>query len=127
MKRTGVVIVGMALLGAFCPAQDAGNRFSSGQSNTVIGCLSDPDADDHYTLTSMQHRTGVDVVGGEDLKKGVGGKVKLTGSWELLPGSEGKTGDAAHRFNATQVTILEDTCHSPAPVTPVSKSKQQKK
>jgi hypothetical protein len=95
------------------------------KGSTVTGCLTGPDADDHYTLTSMQHRTGVEVVGGEELKKGTGAKVKLTGSWEALPGSEGKKGDAVRLFKASEVVVVEEKCEVPAPVTPVSKKKQQ--
>ena len=67
-------------------AQETPTQSSSPKGTTLIGCLAGPDADDLYTLTSMQHRTGVMVVGGEELKKGTGAKVKLTGSWETLPG-----------------------------------------
>lgn len=110
-------------------AQVAAKPASSAGHSTLIGCLAGPDADDHYTLTSMQHRLGVEVEGGDELKdqlkKGAGAKVKLTGSWGTLPGSEGKTGDAARRFNATGVTVMEEKCQAPTGVTPVSKKKQQ--
>ena len=95
------------------------------KSATVIGCLAGPDADDLYTLTSMQHRTGVEVVGSDELKKGAGAKVKLTGSWEALPGSDAKKSDATRRFKATEVDILEEKCQAPAAVTQQSKKKQQ--
>ena len=74
---------------------------------TIIGCLAGPGTDDHYTLTSMQHRMGVDVIGSDDLKKGAGAKVRLTGSWEALRGSDAKKGDAGRRFRATDVAVLE--------------------
>ena len=93
----------------------------------MIGCLAGPDSVDHYTLTSMQHRMGVEVVGGEELKSGAGAKVKLTGSWEALPGAEGKKGDAAQRFKATAVSVIEERCAVPSPTTPVSKKTAQKK
>src|ERR1039458_6222243 len=67
-----------------------------------------PDAEDHYTLTSMQHRTGVEVVGGDELITGAGAKVKLTGSWQALPGAEGKKGDAAQRFKATGESVRDE-------------------
>jgi len=75
----------------------------------------------------MQHRMGVDVIGSDDLKKGAGAKVRLTGSWEALPGSDAKKGDAGRRFRATDVAVLEEKCQAPQPVTPVSKKKAQKK
>ena len=108
-------------------AQRAEAPNASSKSTTLIGCLSGPDADDHYTLTSMQHRAGVLVVGGEDLQKGAGAKVKLAGSWEALPGSEGKKqSDLTRRFRATELTVMDEKCQPPAPVTPVSKKKQEK-
>jgi hypothetical protein len=106
-------------------AQEAAQPASSAKGTTLIGCLAGPDADDLYTLSSMQHRLGVEVVGGEELKQGSGAKVKLTGSWEPLPGSEGKKGDATRRFKATAIAVMEDKCQPPAPVTPMSKKKQQ--
>jgi hypothetical protein len=106
-------------------AQESAPSASSAKSTTLVGCLAGPDTDDLYTLTSMQHRLGVEVVGGDELKQGAGAKVKLTGSWEALPGSEGKKGDAARRFKATAMTVMEDKCQAPAPVTPVSKKKQE--
>ena len=75
----------------------------------------------------MQHRTGVMVVGREELKKGAGSKVKLTGSWETLPGANAAKGDASQRFRAIDITVMEAKCQAPAPVTPVSKKKQQQK
>lgn len=98
---------------------------ASAKNTTIIGCLSGPDADDLYTLTSMQHRAGVQVAGGDELKKGAGAKVKLTGSWETSPGREGKKGDATRRFKATELAVLEEKCQAPAAVTPQSKKKQQ--
>jgi hypothetical protein len=104
--------------------QDAAATTSTATKGaTVIGCLAGPDADDHYTLTSMQHRMGVEVVGGDELKTGAGAKVKLTGSWEALPGTEGKKGDAVHRFKATAVSVIEKKCEAPSATTPVKKKK----
>ena len=98
---------------------------AAAKGTTVIGCLAGPDTDDFYTLTSMQHRSGVRVAGSDELKKAAGAKVKLTGSWETLPESNGKKSDATRRFKATQVDVLEAKCQAPAAVTPQSKKKQQ--
>ncbi len=94
------------------------------KSTTVTGCLAGPDADNLYTLTSMQHRTGLMVVGGEDLKAGAGEKVKLTGTWETLPGSAATKGDAGRRFRATEIIVMDEKCQPPQAITPVSKKKQ---
>jgi hypothetical protein len=117
----------IACAGMFCRmgwAQEPPKQANAPKSITVIGCLAGPDADDLYTLTSMQHRLGVEVIGGEDLKNGAGAKVKLTGAWEKLPGADGAKGDAGRRFRATEIEVMEEKCQPPAPVTPVSKKKQ---
>jgi len=108
-------------------AQEAPKASSGAKNTTVIGCLSGPDGDDLYTLTSMQHRTGVAVVGGTELKQGAGAKVKLTGAWETLPGADATKGDAAKRFRATEIAVMDEKCQVPQPVTPVSKKKQAQK
>jgi hypothetical protein len=64
-------------------------------------------------------------MGSDELKKGAGAKVKLTGSWEALPGSDDKKSDATRRFKATEIEVLEEKCQAPAAVTPQSKKKQQ--
>jgi hypothetical protein len=118
----------MVLLGVMVGsgvAQELGQSAGS-KGTTLIGCLAGPDTDDHYTLTSMQHRMGVDVVGGDELKKGAGAKVKLTGTWEPLASENAAKSDATQRFKATQVVVLEEKCQAPQAVTPVSKKKQQK-
>ena len=105
---------------------------------TLIGCLSGPDKDGKYTLHSMSHRTGVEVVGdGDELKNDSGAKVKLTGKWEApQPGAaaQDKTNNPAsdkkpaeiRRFQVTGVEVLAKTCSAPAEVTPESKNKRGK-
>lgn len=124
MTRVLTLTLCAGLLGAGLLAQEAAQPPTATKGTTVIGCLSGPDGDNLYTLSSMQHRLGVEVVGGDELKKGAGAKVKLTGSWEPLPGAEGKKGDAARRFKATDMTVMEEKCQVPAEVTPESKKKQ---
>jgi len=124
VKIAGLATVVVIAMGTGA-AQDPINPASSQGHTTVIGCLSGPDGDNQYTLTSMQHRTGVAVTGGDELKDASGSKVKLTGSWEALPGSEGKTGDAAKRFKASDVSVMDEKCPAPQAVTPVSKKKQK--
>jgi len=121
------LILALWVVAVSCPlvAQEAATPAAPAKGTTIIGCLSGPNADNLYTLTSMQHRTGVEVAGSDELKNGSGAKVKLTGSWEALPESEGKNGDATRRFKAIQVDVLEEKCQAPAAVTPQSKKKQQ--
>lgn len=106
---------------------------------TLIGCLSGPYKDGNYKLRSMNHRTGVEVLGGDELKKADGAKVKLTGKWEPLEpdaaaaaqdksASQDKSTPApeTRRFQATDVEVMAKTCSVPAEVTPQSKNKKPK-
>lgn len=127
MRRLLMTIACAAALWQPGTAQEKPTQSGSPKSTTVIGCLAGPGDDNLYTLTSMQHRTGVKVVGGEELKKGAGAKVKLTGAWETLPESDAPKGDAGRRFRATDIAVMEEKCKAPAPVTPVSKKKQAQK
>jgi hypothetical protein len=92
---------------------------------TLVGCLSGPDSEGKFTLRSMSHRTGVEVLGPIELKDDSGGKVKLTGSWKPLdePAVKGKE---ARKFQATEIEVLAQKCEAPSETTPVSKERQQK-
>ena len=92
----------------------------------LIGCLSGPNAEGKYVLTSMQHRTGVQVLGSDDLKNDSGSKVKLTGSWETSPQQQPHANaKGARRFQTTAVEVLAQHCAVPSEKTPVSKEKQR--
>jgi len=97
------------------------------KGSTVIGCLSGPDKEGKYLLRSMHYRTGVQVLGGDDLKTDSGSKVKLTGQWEA-PTSPVKDANAQgpmRRFQATQIEVLATKCGAPAETAPVDKMKKQ--
>src|SRR5450631_2647470 len=114
MRHILIVAACVGVLGWSCVAQEPTTTASPAtKGTTLIGCLAGPEADDHYTLTSMQHRMGVEVVG-DELKSVAGAKVKLTGAWEALPGAEGKKGNAAKRFKATAVSVVEERCAVPS-------------
>ncbi|HEV2022507.1 MAG TPA: hypothetical protein VGQ94_08250, partial [Terriglobales bacterium] len=51
------------------------------KESTMTGCLSGPNADGEYLVKNGNHRSGMEVVGMNDLKTHVGHKVKLTGTW----------------------------------------------
>src|SRR5271157_5260944 len=119
------------------PAGPTKDRIASGDQaakasepkgrSTLIGCLSGPDSDGKYTLRSMSHRTGVQVLGSDDLKADSGSKVKLTGSW--VPGdepAESTKGKESRKFQATDIEVLAQKCEAPSEKTPLSKQKQQK-
>lgn len=93
---------------------------------SVIGCLSGPDADGHYSLNNMQYRSGVDVMGPNDLGTAAGQKVKITGQW--VPDTSSQTdakGKPKRRFQATSFDLLADKCPPPTDTTPISKQKQK--
>jgi len=109
------------------------------KSSTLIGCLNGPDSDGHLHLRSMQHRSGVEVAGPNDLASASGKKVKLSGRWEPVePRAQTESDKAAagnaqlhgakpeaQRFQATTFDVMADTCSVPVEVTPISKKKQQ--
>lgn len=88
---------------------------------TLIGCLSQPDADGHLKLNSMQYRSGIEVVGPNDLPGAAGKKVKLMGKWEAA--ADAKSGK---KFQAASFDVLADKCSVPAETNPVSKQKVRK-
>ncbi len=99
---------------------------AASKGSTLIGCLTGTDG--KYMVRSMAHRTGVEVVGPEELKKDVGGKVKLTGDWQPLPGPPPtEKGAETRRFQVTAVELLAQKCSMPAETNPVSKQKQRQK
>jgi hypothetical protein len=98
------------------------------KGTTLIGCLSGPNADGKYVLTSMQHRTGVQVLGPDDLKNVSGSKVKLTGAWEASPQQPPQAkAREARRFQVTAIVALSPHCTAPSEKTPVSKEKQRQR
>jgi hypothetical protein len=103
------------------------------KGSTLIGCLAGPDKDGKYMVRNMTHRMGVQVVGPNDLKNDSGSKVKLTGQWQPLPQTEvpaqqepNKKPAETHRFQATDVEVLAQSCKPPSETTPISKNKPQK-
>jgi hypothetical protein len=112
------------------PIAQQGNAASATKDNsatsgsTLIGCLSCPDKAGKFTLRSMNHRTGVEVLGPDNLKNDSGAKVKLTGNWEAPSPAAGST--EMRRFRVTDVEVMAKTCSVPSETTPVSKNKKQK-
>ncbi len=99
------------------------------KGTTLIGCLNGPSKEGKYVLTSMQHRTGVQVLGPDDLKKDAGTKVKLTGSWEASSPQQQLQPNAkeTRRFQVTAIEVLSQHCQVPTEKTPVSKEKQRQR
>jgi hypothetical protein len=97
------------------------------KGSTLIGCLSGPSKDGNFILRSMKYRTGVQVLGGDDLKNDSGSKVKLTGQWEAptSPQTDANSPTEMRRFQVTQVEVLGQKCSVPIETTPTSKTKKQ--
>ena len=96
------------------------------KTSSVIGCLGGADSGGHFTLKSMQYRSGVEVLGPNNLEAAAGQKVKLTGQWVPASGSQDAATDKKNRrFQATSVEVLAEKCPSPGETTPISKKKQQ--
>jgi hypothetical protein len=103
------------------------------KSSTVVGCLGSPDSDGHLVLRSMQYRSGVEVLGPNNLSAAAGQKVKLNGQW--VPAAESQNAattsqDATsqqqnRRFQVTSFEVLAQKCPPPAETTPISKKKQK--
>lgn len=96
------------------------------KTTTVIGCLGLPDADGKYMLNSMQYRSGVEVLGPNNLGTAAGQKVKLTGNWAPAnPAANDGEKKQTRRFQATSFDVLAEKCPPPAETTPASKKKQK--
>ena len=94
----------------------------------LIGCLEGPDQQGRYTLRSMQHRSGVEVLGPSDLKNDSGAKVKLTGKWmpaeQKSAAVEDKNTAGMQRFQVTHVEVMGQHCKAPVETSPGSKQKR---
>lgn len=103
---------------------DQATKPASAKGTTVIGCLYGPDREGKFELRSMSYRTGVGVMGPDDLKKGAGRKVKLTGAWKKDDVATGQSAKPARFFQATEVEVMSEVCKAPTEQTPLSKKKQ---
>ena len=75
----------------------------------------------------MNNRTGVEILGPDNLKNDSGSKVKLTGQWQAAKSPcAGHEHDGMRRFQVTDVEVVAGTCHPPSATTPVSKEKRGK-
>lgn len=100
---------------------------AAAKESTLIGCLAGPDKDGKFTLRNMNYRTGVEVLGPDNLKNDSGSKVKLTGQWQAAqPPSQDANTTAMRRFQVTDVEVEAGNCHPPSATTPVSNQKKGK-
>jgi hypothetical protein len=104
------------------------------KGSTLIGCLAGPDKDGKFVLRNMNNRTGVQILGPDDLKNDAGSKVKLTGQWQppqepATPAqsqSKDKPVAQMRRFQVTDVEVVAAKCKPPTEVTPQSTQKRGK-
>jgi hypothetical protein len=100
---------------------------AAAKGSTLIGCMAGPDKDGKFVLRNMSYRTGVQVLGPDNLKNDSGSKVKLTGQWQApqSPSHDANTTEM-RRFQVTDVEVVAQTCHVPSETTPVSTQKKGK-
>ena len=104
------------------------------KGSTLIGCLAAPDKDGKFVLRNMSYRTGVQILGPDDLKNDAGSKVKLTGQWQApqkpptpaSSSSKDKPVAEMRRFQVTDVEVVAPKCKPPTDVTPESTQKRGK-
>lgn len=104
------------------------------KGSTLIGCLAGPDKDGKFVLRNMSYRTGVQILGGDDLKNDAGSKVKLIGQWQAPQqpstgaSSQAKDKPVAEmrRFQVTDIEVVAPKCKPPTEVTPQSTQKRGK-
>jgi hypothetical protein len=126
------------------PAQKQSNAASATQDNsgtsgdqitkppaakgsTLIGCLAGPDKDGKFVLRNMSYRTGVQILGPDNLKNDSGSKVKLTGQWQAAQApSQNANTTEMRRFQVTDVEVVAQKCRPPGETTPVSTQKKGK-
>jgi hypothetical protein len=100
---------------------------AAAKGSTLIGCLSGPDKDGKFVLKNMGNRTGVEILGPDNLKEDAGSKVKLTGQWQPAQSqSQDKNATEMRRFQVTDVEVVAAKCKPPSETTPVSKEKKGK-
>lgn len=100
---------------------------AAAKGSTLIGCLAGPDKDGKFVLRNMSYRTGVQVLGPDNLKSDAGSKVKLTGQWQPAqsPSQDTNTTEM-RRFQVTDVEVVAGNCRPPSETTPVSTQKKGK-
>ena len=90
---------------------------SSGKEHSVTGCLSGPNAEGVYELTSGKHK--IDVGGNDELKNHVGHKVTVTGQWasaadigatDAAEKSEKGAEKTEKHLKATSIKMVSESC-----------------
>jgi hypothetical protein len=92
----------------------------SGGTAHVTGCLSGPNAEGAYELTSGKHK--VEVGGNDELKNHVGHKVTVTGEWasaadigESQAAEKNEKGEKAEKhLKATSIKMVSESCEKAA-------------
>ena len=97
------------------------------KGSTLTGCLAGPDKDGKFVLRNMSYRSGVQILGPDELKNDSGSKVKLTGQWQpAQPPSQDENTTKMRRFQVTDVEVVAQKCHPPSETTPESTQKKGK-
>lgn len=98
-----------------------GHMAKTGKTAHVTGCLSGPNAEGAYELTSGKHK--VEVGGNDELKNHVGHKVTVTGEWasaadigeSATAEKNEKGGEKAEKhLKATSIKMVSESCEKAA-------------
>jgi hypothetical protein len=127
MKKTLFIMAVLFAFTAILAAQASEPKRHSaktGITSQLTGCLSEPNGEGGYVLTNGRHKKGVEVSGRNELKKHVGHKVKLMGTWVDSGAEIGEKEDAAvekkrkdgkqeaaeKHFKVAKVSMVADSC-----------------
>jgi hypothetical protein len=95
------------------PAAEGSHK---GKNHPVTGCLSGPNEEGAYVLTSGRHK--IEVGGNDELKNHVGHKVTLTGDWasaadigENEAAAKNEKGEKGERhLKVTSIKMVSESC-----------------
>lgn len=96
------------------PADEGSHK--GGKNHSVTGCLSGPNEEGAYILTSGRHK--IEVGGNDELKNHVGHKVTLTGDWasgadigESAAAEKSEKGAKAERhLKVSSIKMVSESC-----------------
>src|SRR5262245_14200105 len=112
-------------MGAQQPAPSHHDK-SSGKEHSVTGCLSGPNAEGAYELTSGKHK--VELSGSDELKNHVGHKVTVTGNWEAseagatqAAAQKGEKGEKGEKhMKVDTIKMVSESCEKSSASAPKS-------
>jgi hypothetical protein len=121
-------------------AQQAGSAKAKSSTNNadkthqVTGCLSGPNDEGAYLLTTARHRKGIEVGGNDELKNHVGHKIQVSGTWASAAdigekpeaAEKEKTEKGERHLKVSSIKMISDTCHATAATSHPKKQRKAK-